>query len=80
MSRLHKLTRGHSRLRPLIEFALAEGWDVCRTPGGHLKFCKTGLPPIYSSATASDHRSERNARARLRRAARQAKHEERCHE
>lgn len=80
MSRLHKLTRGHHRLRPLIEFALAEGWEVFRTPGGHLKFCKPGLPHIYSSATASDHRSERNARARLRRAGRQAEHEERCHE
>jgi hypothetical protein len=80
MSRLHKLTRGHHRLRPLVEFALAEGWEVFRTSGGHLKFCKPGLPNIYSSATASDPRSERNARAQLRRAKRQAVNGERCHD
>lgn len=80
MSRLHELTRGHHRLRQLIEFALSEGWDVRRTSGGHLKFCKPGLPHIYSSSTSSDDRSERNARARLRRAERLARQEARCHD
>ena len=41
-------------------------------PGGHLKFTKPGLPPIYTGSTASDHRAARNARAQLRRADRQA--------
>jgi len=71
MSPVHKLARGHKRLRLLIEFALGEGWHVTRTPGGHLKFVKTGLPPIFTSATPSDHRAERNARAQLLRAQRQ---------
>lgn len=75
MSHIHELTRGHQRLRPLIEFALAEGWDVRRTPGGHLKFLKPGLPVIYSSSTASDFRSGLNTRAQLRRAARQSERE-----
>ncbi|MGP3790484.1 type II toxin-antitoxin system HicA family toxin [Pseudomonas sp. B392_1p] len=66
----HELCRGHKRLLPLIEFALSEGWEVRRTGGGHLKFTKEGLPPIFTSSTASDHRSSRNAWARLRRAAR----------
>jgi len=43
-----------------------------RTPGGHLKFTKLGLPPIYTGSTASDHRA-RNARTQLRRADRQAR-------
>jgi hypothetical protein len=62
------LHRGHKRLKPLIDFALREGWEVIRTSGGHLKFIKHGLPPIYTSATASDHRAGRSAMAQLRRA------------
>jgi hypothetical protein len=62
------LHRGHKRLQPLIDLALREGWAVVRTPEGHLKFSKRGLPPIYTSATASDHRAGQNALARLRRA------------
>jgi len=72
MSNAHELARGHKRLLPLIEYALSEGWNVSRTSGGHLKFVKPGLPPIYTSATASDHRAGRNARAMLRRAQRRS--------
>lgn len=72
MSSAHELSRGHKQLRGLIEFALQYGWTVVRTPGGHLKFSKPGLPPIYTGSTASDYRAERNARAQLRRAVRQA--------
>lgn len=68
MSAAHTLHRGHRRLKPLIDFALREGWEVVRTPGGHLKFTKPGLPPIYAGSTASDQRASRNARARLQRA------------
>lgn len=70
MPNIHDLVRGHRRLRPLIEYALREGWDVQRTAGGHLKFLKPGLPAIYTSSTASDHRAIRNARARLQRVSR----------
>lgn len=70
MSSVHELCRGHKRLLPLIEFALSEGWEVRRTQGGHLKFVKSGLPPIFTSSTASDHRASQNAWARLRRATR----------
>lgn len=68
MPSAHDLCRSRKRLLPLIEFALREGWEVSRTPDGHLKFVKPGLPPIYTSATASDHRAGLNARAQLRRA------------
>ena len=70
MSNAHELARGHKRLLPLIEYALSEGWEVVRTPGGHLKFTRPGLPPIFTSDTASDHRAGLNARAMLRRAQR----------
>lgn len=72
MANAHDLARGHKRLRTLIEFALAEGWRVKRTPGGHLKFTKHGCAPIYTSSTASDHRASLNARAQIRRADREA--------
>lgn len=72
MSNVHELARGHKQLLPLIEFPLSEGWTVSRTAGGHLKFLKPGLPPIFTSSTASDHRAGRNARAMLRRAKRQS--------
>lgn len=71
MSNAHELARGHKQLLPLIEFALSEGWTVARTSGGHFKFIKPGLPPIFTSSTASDHHAGRNARAMLRRANRQ---------
>ena len=64
------LCRGHKRLRPLIEYALSEGWQVVRTPGGHLKFTKPGLPPVFTGSTPSDHRADRNTRTQLRRAKR----------
>ena len=73
MASAHELARGHKRLLPLIEHALSEGWNVSRTPGGHLKFVKPGLPPIYTSSTASDYRADLNARAQIRRAEREAR-------
>ncbi|VFR54048.1 FIG034647: hypothetical protein in PFGI-1-like cluster [plant metagenome] len=73
MANAHELARGHKRLRALIEFAIGEGWHVERTPGGHLKFTKTGCKPIYTSSTASDHRASLNARAQVRRADRQGR-------
>ena len=73
MTTAHILHRGHKRLKPLIDFALREGWEVVRTPGGHLKFTKRGLSPIYTGSTAGDHRAGRNVLAPLRRAGRAAK-------
>lgn len=68
MTAAHTLHRGHKRLKPLIDFAIKEGWTVARTPGGHLKFTKQGRPPIYTGATIGERRADRNALARLRRA------------
>lgn len=62
-------------LRQLVEFAVSEGWSVSRTPGGHIKFSKTGHASIFTSCTASDHRAELNALARLRRADRNHAHQ-----
>jgi len=72
MPNARDLYRGHKRLRPLIEYALSDGWQVVRTPGGHLKFTKSGLPPVFTGSTASDHRADRNGRAQLRRAGQHA--------
>ncbi|WP_369326343.1 type II toxin-antitoxin system HicA family toxin [Alcaligenes nematophilus] len=72
MSNARELARGHKRLLPLIEYALSEGWEVVRTSGGHLKFTRPGLPPIFTSSTAGDHRAGLNARAMLRRVQRQS--------
>jgi len=52
----------------LMTFAIANGWRVRRTQGGHIKFSKGGLTPIFTSSTPSDYRADRNAMARLRRA------------
>jgi hypothetical protein len=73
MANAHELALGHKRMRHLIEFALDEGWHVKRTPGGHLKFTKSGYTAIYTSFTASDHRATLNARAQIRRAEREAR-------
>lgn len=66
---MRSLVRGaREGLRRLVFFALAEGWQVSRTRGGHLRFSKQGCASIFTSGTPSDHRSTRNAHARLRRA------------
>jgi hypothetical protein len=68
MTAAHVLHRGHERLKPLIDFALKEGWEVLRTPAGNVKLTKQGLSPICTGSTAGDHRPGRNALARMRRA------------
>lgn len=66
---MRNLLRGaHDGVRRLAEFALAEGWTLTRSNSGHLKFSKAGFTPIFTSCTPSDHRTERNIRALLRRA------------
>ena len=67
MTIARSLQRGNKRLKPLIDFALKEGWEVARTAGGHLKFTKPGLPPIYTASTPGDRRAGLNALALLRR-------------
>ena len=58
--------------RDLIAFALNAGWQAVRTNSGHVKFLKPGCEPVFTSFTASDFRSSRNARAQLRRADRES--------
>ncbi|GAB0064216.1 MULTISPECIES: hypothetical protein [Pseudomonas syringae group] len=55
-------------LQELAVFAISQGWAIHRTGSGHIKFTKSGCPPIYTSFTPSDHRASLNARAQLRRA------------
>jgi len=68
MSSTDDICRGRKWLRPLVEFAVREGWQLSRTAGGHLTLVKPGIPPIFTSFTASDHRAGQNAKAWLRRA------------
>jgi len=66
---MRNLLRGaHESVRRLAEFAISEGWTLTRLRSGHLKFSKAGFTPIFTSCTPSDQRTERNARAQLRRA------------
>lgn len=66
---MRNLLRGaHDSVRRLAEFALSEGWTLSRSNSGHLKFSKSGFTPIFTSCTPSDRRTQRNARALLRRA------------
>lgn len=76
MRHTRELNQGHQRLRPLIEYALSEGWEVSRTAGGHLKLVKPGMPPIYTGSTTSDRRSVLSARTRLERASQTPEAEE----
>lgn len=55
-------------IRLLMNFALAHGWKVSRTQGGHIRFTKAGMPAIFTSSTPSDYRTELNTKAQLRRA------------
>lgn len=50
-------------IRLLMDFALSHGWKVSRTQGGHIRFTKAGMPPIFTSSTPSDYRAERQSAA-----------------
>lgn len=58
--------------RPLINEAKRLGFEPSLTRGGHLKLSRRGCPPVFCSATPSDHRTVKNGIALLRRAVRQA--------
>lgn len=45
---VHELSTGHKRLFPLIQYVMSEGWLVMRTPGGHLRLTKAGLPTVFT--------------------------------
>lgn len=61
---IHCSTRA---LKRVVRFAVNHGWDVERTRGGHVRFIKAGLPPVFTGFSPSDARAEKNALARLRR-------------
>ncbi|MEQ5055688.1 type II toxin-antitoxin system HicA family toxin [Klebsiella michiganensis] len=67
MNHIRKLARGNGALAALLEYAHTLGWQASRTSGGHLRFCKPGCTPVYTSSTPGDHRAFRNARAMLKR-------------
>jgi len=52
-------------LRPLAEHALAHGWTIRRTNGGHLAFRSPAGSQQFHSATPSDWRAIKNFRAQL---------------
>jgi len=54
--------------RPLIDAAVAQGWQVSTTGGGHLKFQSPAGRVVFAASTPSDWRASRNLRAELRRA------------
>lgn len=54
----------------VIAVALALGFALSYTRGGHMKFTRDGSPPVFTSSTPSDHRTLKNCEARLRRVAR----------
>ena len=55
-------------LRSLARTARASGWLITRRKSGHLAWRSPDGEVIITPSTPSDHRSSKNARARLRRA------------
>lgn len=62
-------------LKRVVRFAIAHGWSVERTRGGHVRFIKSGCPPVFTGFSPSDARAERNVLARLRRVQKQEESE-----
>lgn len=53
----------------IIRRAAADGWEVDRTNGGHLKFThQDAARPVFCSSTPSDRRIVRNVLGEMRRA------------
>ena len=60
----------HKAVRCFVRAALAAGWTVEWTGGGHLRFSSPERdgPVIFTAATPGDRRSHQNAVAQFRRA------------
>lgn len=57
----------YQRLKPLIELAQSEGWQVSYTTRGRLTFTKPGLPRIYNGTAFNEYRSARHVQVLTRR-------------
>ncbi|WP_029310759.1 hypothetical protein [Acidiphilium angustum] len=58
---------GRARImRPVIDYAVAHGWEVTRRKNSHLAFRKNGVT-IVTSSTPSCRRAPLNAIAQLKR-------------
>ncbi len=53
--------------RPMLDAAIAAGWTVTGTKGGHVKWKSPQGKMVVTSRTPSDHRAMHNARSSLRR-------------
>lgn len=67
-----KRTAASKALKPVIAYADANGWELGRTNGGHLRFRKSGRQPIHCASTPSCHHAVRNILADLTRSDRHA--------
>lgn len=52
------LPSADNRFLPFTRFAVSEGWKICRSKTGNLRFLKAGLPPIYIGLAISDTTAE----------------------
>lgn len=53
MIQLMSFTHSYRRFKPLIDFALTEGWQIECTHEGHLKLSKQGFSPLYTGSAWS---------------------------
>lgn len=58
--------RVHKSLRPIVDEALREGWEVTHTKNGHLRFAHPCGALVFGASTPSDHRTVKNLRGHLR--------------
>lgn len=56
-------------IKEIVSYGESLGFVANLTQGGHFKFFQRGCQPVFVSATPSDGRAYKNARADLRRAA-----------
>lgn len=65
---LKALRGGNRDFRDLAQLALAQGWEINKTNGGHLRWKAPAGALIFSASTPSDRRAVANLRSQLRRA------------
>lgn len=53
MSATLRNTKANKLLAPVIAYADANGWEIERTGGGHLRYKKPNRQPVHSSSTPS---------------------------
>jgi hypothetical protein len=67
MDSMSNKIRVSKAMRPIVDQAAKEGWNISLTSNGHIRFTHPCGALVHGPSTPSDHRGLKNLKATLRR-------------